>query len=101
MINLKYSKTLKKYISVVVKYYPWLEVLLFFVFGYSEMRPRQGGSHVARLNFKTSRVGVYINACRLLSALLSLSQLGRGRLSLVAISFYAQSPLFGPCRHVM
>ena len=98
MINLKYSKTLKKYISVVVQYYPWLEVLLFFGFGYSKMRPCQGGSHVARLNFKTSRVGVYINACRLLSALLSLSQLGRGRLSLVAISFYAQSPLFGPCR---
>ena len=34
--------------------------------------------------------------CRL--ALLSLSQFGRGRLSLVAISFYALSLLFGPCR---
>ena len=39
-----------------------------------------------------------VNACRLLSALPSLSQFGRGRLSLVAISFYALLPLFGPCR---
>ena len=37
-------------------------------------------------------VSVFINACRL------LSQFGRGRLSLVAISFYAMSLLFGPCR---
>ena len=51
-----------------------------------------GGSHVARLNFKTSRVSV-INACCLLSALPSLSQFSRGRLSLVVISFYA---LAGP-----
>ena len=57
----------------------------------------RGESHVARLNFKTSPV-VFINACRLLSALPSLSQFGRGRLSLVAISFYALSLLFGPCR---
>ena len=67
-----------------------------------EWRPCQGGaggwgSHVARLNFKTSRVGVY-NACRLLSALPSLLQFGRGRLLLVAISFYALSLLFRPCR---
>ena len=40
-------------------------------------------------------VSVFINACRLLSALPSLLQFGWGRLSLVAISFYA---LFGPCR---
>ena len=40
---------------------------------------------------------VFINACCLLSALLSLSQFGRGRLSLVEISFYALSLLFGPC----
>ena len=64
------------------------------------IRPCQGGggggSHVPCLNFKTSCVGV-INACRLLSALASLLQLGRGRLSLVAISFYALSLLFGPC----
>ena len=31
-------------------------------------------------------------------ALPSLSQFGQGRLSLVAISFYALSLLFGPCR---
>ena len=43
-------------------------------------------------------VSVFINACRLLSALLSLSQFGRGRLSLVAISFHVLSLLFGPCR---
>ena len=43
-------------------------------------------------------VSVFINACRLLSALPSLSQFGRRRLSLVAISFYALSLLFGPCR---
>ena len=41
---------------------------------------------------------VFINACRLLSPLPSLSQFGRGGLSLVAISFYALSLLFGPCR---
>ena len=35
--------------------------------------------------------------CRLLSALSSLSQFGRGRLSLVTISFYALSLLFRPC----
>ena len=40
---------------------------------------------------------VFINACRLLSALPSLSQFGQGRLSLVAISFYTLSLLFGPC----
>ena len=43
-------------------------------------------------------VSVFINACRLLSALPSLSQFGRGRLSLVAISFHVLSLLFGPCR---
>ena len=43
-------------------------------------------------------VSVFINACRLLSALPSLSKFGRRRLSLVAISFYALSLLFGPCR---
>ena len=35
--------------------------------------------------------------CHLFSALQSLSQFGRGRLSLVAISFYALSLLFGSC----
>ena len=43
-------------------------------------------------------MSVFINACRLLSALPSLLQFSRGRLSLVAISFYALSLLFGPCR---
>ena len=43
-------------------------------------------------------VSVFINACRLLLALPSLSQFGWGRLSLVAISFYALSLFFGPCR---
>ena len=42
-------------------------------------------------------VSVFVNPCHLLSPLLSLSQFGRGRLSLVAISFYALSLLFGPC----
>ena len=41
---------------------------------------------------------MFINACHLLSALPSLLQFGRRRLSLVAISFYALSLLFGPCR---
>ena len=42
---------------------------------------------------------VFINACRLLSALPSLSQFDRGRLSLVAISLYALLLLFAP-RHL-
>ena len=37
---------------------------------------------------------MFINACHLLSVLPSLSQFGWGRLSLVAISFYALSLLF-------
>ena len=61
------------------------------------VRPCQGGvPHVARLNLKRL-VTVFINACRLLSVLSSLSRFGRGRLSLVMISFYALSLLFGPC----
>ena len=40
---------------------------------------------------------VFIIACRLLLALPSLLQFGRGRLSLVVISFDALSLLFGPC----
>ena len=54
------------------------------------MRPCRtggGGSHVSRLNFKLL-VSVFIDACRLFV----------GRLSLVAISFYALLLLFGPCR---
>ena len=42
-------------------------------------------------------MSVFINACCLLSALPSLLQFGRWRLSLVAISFYVLSLLFGPC----
>ena len=57
-----------------------------------------GGAHVTHLNFKTSCVSVFINVCRLLSALLTLLQFGRGRLSFVTISFYVLSILFGPCR---
>ena len=49
-----------------------------------------GGSHVTRLNFKRL-VSVFLNACCLLLALLSLWQFGRGRLSLVARCCY----LFG------
>ena len=42
---------------------------------------------------------VFLNACRLLSALpFTVSQFGWGRLSLVAISFYTLSLLFGPYR---
>ena len=48
-----------------------------------------GGGHVARLILKRL-VSVFMNACRLLSVLPSLSQFGRGRLSLVTISFYAK-----------
>ena len=43
-------------------------------------------------------VSVFINVFCLLSALPSLSQFGRGRLSLVTISFYALLLLFGPSR---
>ena len=44
-------------------------------------------------------VGVSVYKCLcLLSALPSLSQFGRGRLSLVLISFYVLSLLLGPCR---
>ena len=56
-----------------------------------------GGSHVACLNFKTSRVGVY----KCLSLIVSFAVtviIGREMLSLVAISFYAPSLLFGTCR---
>ena len=56
-----------------------------------------GGSLVAVWILKRF-LSVFINACRLLSALSSLSQFGRGRLSLVEISFYLLSLLFGLCR---
>ena len=59
---------------------------------------RGGGGGGGPMSPDKRLVSLFINACRLLSALPSLSQFGRGRLSLVAISFYALSLLFGPCR---
>ena len=50
--------------------------------------------YVARLNFETSRVGVY-NCLSLIVGFAVNLQFGRGRLSLVAISFYTLSLLFG------
>ena len=61
-------------------------------------RPHWGGGGMSPVWILKRLVSVFINACRLLSALPSLLQFGRGRLSLVAISFYALSLLFGPCR---
>ena len=48
-----------------------------------------GGGDPCRPSELKLLVLVFINACSLLSALPSLSPFGRGRLSLVAISFYA------------
>ena len=59
---------------------------------------RGGGGPMLPVWILKRLVTVFINACRLLLALPSLSQFGRGSLSLVAISFYALSLLFGPCR---
>ena len=62
-------------------------------------RPWQGGGGPKLPVWILKRLGsVFINACRLLSALPSSSQFGRGRLSLVVISFYTLSLLFRPCR---
>ena len=44
------------------------------------------------------RIEHLTSSCRLFSALPSLSQFGRGKLSFVAISFYALSLLFGSSR---
>ena len=57
-----------------------------------------GGGPMSPVWILKRLVLVFINVCRLLLALLSLSQFGRGRLSLVTISFYALSLLFEPCR---
>ena len=46
-----------------------------------------GGSHVARLNFKTSRVGVYTCLSLIVGSAVTVAIWPR--LSLVAISFYA------------
>ena len=62
---------------------------------YSEALP--GGGAMSPVWILKHLVLVFINACHLLSPLPSLSQFGQGRLSLVAISFYALSLLFGPC----
>ena len=59
--------------------------------------PARGGGPMSPVWISKRLLSVFINACRLL-ALPSLSQFGRERLSLVTISFYALSLLFGPCR---
>ena len=59
---------------------------------------QEGGRPTSPVRILKRLVSVFINACRLLSALSSLSQFGRGRLSLVAIPLYTLSLLFGPCR---
>ena len=66
--------------------------------GYAEALPGGGGSPMSPVWILKRLVSVFINACNLLSALMSLSQFGRGRLSLVAISFYTLLLLFGSCR---
>ena len=60
--------------------------------------PAGGGGPTSPVWILKRLVSVFINACRLLSALSSLSQFGRGRLSLVVIPLYTLSLLFGPCR---
>ena len=59
-----------------------------------------GGSHVARLNVKTSRVGVHkimlVAYCRLCCHYHNLAEGGNGKC--LAIAFYVLSLLFGPCR---
>ena len=52
-----------------------------------EALPGGGGGPLSPVGILKRLMSVFINACRLLSALLSLSQFGRGRLSLVMISF--------------
>ena len=89
------------FVKIIPKELPGLTNEITVICTINTMRTEAlpGGSHVACLNVKTSCVGVYkINACRLLSALPSLSQFGRGRLSLVVISSYLLSLIFGP-RH--
>ena len=72
----------------------WISHFTFII----EARPGgRGGVPCRPSEFFKHLVSLFINACRLLSAFPSLSQFGRGRLSLVAISFYALSLLFGPC----
>ena len=61
-------------------------------------RPCQGGSYVAHLNFKMSRVGVYKCLSLIVGFAVTVVIWLWGGLSLVAISFYVLSLLFGPCR---
>ena len=61
-------------------------------------RPCQGGSYVAHLNFKMSRVGVYKCLSLIVGFAVTVVIWLRRGLSLVAISFYVLSLLFGPCR---
>ena len=61
-------------------------------------RPCQGGSYVAHLNFKMSRVGVYKCLSLIVGFAVTVVIWLRGGLSLVALSFYVLSLLFGPCR---
>ena len=63
-----------------------------------EALPAGGGGPMTPIWILKRLVSVFINACRLLLALPSLLQFGRGRLSLVTLSFYVLSILFGPCR---
>ena len=95
-------------IELSIKYIIMLRTLPQFAFQstyYTEqnlypsplVRPCQGGP-ISPVWILKHLVLVFINACRLLSALPSLSQFGRGRLSLVTISFYPLLLLFGPCR---
>ena len=62
------------------------------------LRPCRGGGPMSPVWILKRLMAVFINACRLLLALPSLWQFCGGRLSLVAISFYMLSLLFGPCR---
>ena len=56
-----------------------------------------GASHFTRLNFKTSRVSGY-KCLSLIVGFAVTVTIWLRRLSLVAISFYVLSLLFGPCR---
>ena len=81
--------------------FPWLvlkrHVPYVLVFEFNEALPR-GGGPMSPVWILKCLVSVFINACRLLTGLPSLWQFGRGRLSLVAISFYDLLLLLGPCR---
>ena len=74
-----------------------LESLPAWSYQFFEDPARGGGNPMSPIWILKRLMSVFINACRLLSALPSLTQFGRGGLSLVAISFYVLSLLFGPC----